>query len=573
MTTVQRNEADLVDVKLRAGKVDQGIRHFGIHFTKTIIRSGIIWGFVFFAFVASSALSYLSIYSSVAQREALVKAFGSNLATIALFGPAPSLNTVMGFTQFKSLLSISIIGAVWGFLTTTKAIKGEEESFRWELVLSTPTTSRQTTWSVFKAVLTGIFAMWLTMSLLLVSLSLDSKLGLSFSRALFFATASIAAPVAFASFALFSSQMTVTRRQASSWCGWLLAAGYITRMLADAKVGANWLIWVSPLGWSEKLAPLSSPEPVAFVPVLIFSVVVIIVSLYLAGVRDVGSGFFSLGDRKRTARGRRSFGHLGLSVRTFGSFVLAWLLAVAFTGFAIGMVADGAGSTMAGSSIEGVFSRLGAKGANARGFLGVASIIVGVMVEVLSASLVKATYEEEATLRVEHFLLRRYRRSRWLWERFATCVAALILASLLAGFSLFIGASIGGAGLSISTLLAAGVNLLPGGVFIQGIAMAAFGLVGSWAAKAAYFVLGWSVFLELLGGIRPVNHWVMDSSILHQMSPAPASEVDWTSAAILVVISLGLVALGSFSFTARDLGAETQSLRWESLRSKVRLFV
>ncbi|NNN12988.1 MAG: hypothetical protein HKL81_04460 [Acidimicrobiaceae bacterium] len=561
-----------MDVRLRASQVAHGRGYFGIHFTKTIVRSGIIWGFVFFAFVASSALSYLSIYSSVPQREALAKAFGSNLATIALFGPAPSLNTVMGFTQFKSFLSVSVIGAVWGFLTTTKAIKGEEESLRWELVLSMPTTSRRTTWSVFRVVLTGIFAMWITMSLSMAALSLDSKLGLSFLRALFFATASIAAPIVFASFALFSSQMTVTRRQASSWCGWLLAAGYILRMLADAKVGANWLIWVSPLGWVEKLAPLGAPDPVAFVPILLFSAVAIIFALYMAKVRDVGSGFFTPRGRKRSARSEKNFGHLGLGVRLFGSFVLAWLLAVAFTGFAIGMVADGAGSTMAGSSIEDVFSRLGAKGANARGFLGVASLILGVMIEVFSASLVKETYEEEGTLRVEHFLLRRYRRGRWIWERFALYVAALALASLVAGSALFIGASIGGAGLAMSTLLAAGVNLLPGGVFIQGIAMAAFGLVGSWATKAAYLVLGWSVLLELLGGISPINHWVMDSSILHQMSPAPASAVDWTSAAILVVVSLGLVALGGYSFNSRDLGVESHSVSWESLRAKVKVF-
>lgn len=561
-----------MDAKLTAGRVDRSREYFGIYFTKTMIRSGTIWGFVFFALVASSALSYLNIYSSVAQREALARAFGSNLATIALFGPAPGLNTVIGFTQFKSFLSISVIGAVWGFLTTTKAIKAEEESLRWELVLSMPTTHRRTTWSVFSAILRGIFAMWVTLSLTLAALSLDSRLGLSVPEALFFATASIAAPVIFASFALFSSQMTATRRQASSWCGWLLAAGYLIRMLADAKVGANWLIWASPLGWVEKLSPLSAPEPLAFVPVLLFSAAAIIVSLYLAGVRDVGGSFFTAGGTKRSTRSENVLGHLGLVRRLFGPIVISWLLAIALCGFAIGMVADGAGSTMAGSSIEGVFSRLGAKGANARGFLGVASLILAVMIEVFSASLPKETYEEENTLRVEHFLLRSYRRSRWIWERFALYVAALTLASLVAGFTLFIGALMGGAALPLATLLAAGVNLLPGGVFIQGIAMAAFGLAGSWASRAAYVVLGWSVLLELLGGIGPINHWVLDSSILHQMSPAPASAVDWTSGAILVVLSLGLVELGSFSFNSRDLGVETHSLIWESLRGKVSHF-
>ena len=558
-----------MDQRPQAESKDNEAKYFGVYFFRKFIRSGVIWGLVFFGFVSTSALSYLGIYASPAQREALVRAFGSNLATIALFGPAPSLNTTMGFTQFKSLLSVSIIGALWGYLTTTKAIKGEEEAQRWDLVISTPTTLRRTSWSVFKAVLFGILAIWITMGVSLGLLTLDSKLSMSLSMAFYLATASIVEPIVFASFALFASQFSATRRQASSWCGWLLAAGYLARMLADSKVGVAWLIWLSPLGWVEKLSPLTAPKPAALLPPLLFSVAMVTISLYLSGIRDVGRGLITSGDRRGKGLGERRIGHLGLTRRLFGPFVVAWLLAVAFCGFAASMVAEGAGSTMAGSSIEGVFSRLGARGADARGFLGFASLILALIIEAFSASLAKETSEEETSLRIEQFLTRSYRGTRWIWERFAIYVVALAFASLAAGFAMYLGSTIGGSQVPIAALLGAGINLLPGGIVIQGFAMAGFGLAGDWATKAAYSVLGWSILLELFDGIRPINHWLMDTSILHQMSPAPASPIDWTSAMVLVLLSLGLVALGSIGFASRDIGAQFHPTIWVNLRGKV----
>ena len=91
------------------------------------VRSGALWGYLFGILVASSALSYSTIYKTQAERDRLAASFGSNHAAGALFGPAPQLQTVAGFTMFKTSMTLMIIGAVWGLLTSTRLLRGEED--------------------------------------------------------------------------------------------------------------------------------------------------------------------------------------------------------------------------------------------------------------------------------------------------------------------------------------------------------------------------------------------------------------------------------------------------------------
>ena len=109
------------------------------------VRSGVIFGYVFGVAIASSAIGYTRFYKTAAQRDALAAAYGSDKATSALFGPAPQLQTVAGFTVFKISMTLILLGAVWGLLTSTRLLRGEEEAGRWELLLAGPTTRRAAT--------------------------------------------------------------------------------------------------------------------------------------------------------------------------------------------------------------------------------------------------------------------------------------------------------------------------------------------------------------------------------------------------------------------------------------------
>ena len=124
------------------------------------VRSGVLWGYIFGIAVASSAVSYTTIYKTQAQRDALAAAYGTNKATSALFGPAPQLQTVGGFTVFKISMTLMILGAVWGLLTSTRLLRGEEDTGRWELLLCGQTTRRGATAQALGGLGAGVVTLW-----------------------------------------------------------------------------------------------------------------------------------------------------------------------------------------------------------------------------------------------------------------------------------------------------------------------------------------------------------------------------------------------------------------------------
>jgi len=91
-------------------------------------RSGALWGLVFGFYVAASALGYASLYTTHAAREQLAQSFGSSIGITALVGPARAIDTVAGFTVWRSLGVLSLLGAVWGLLSATRLMRGEEEA-------------------------------------------------------------------------------------------------------------------------------------------------------------------------------------------------------------------------------------------------------------------------------------------------------------------------------------------------------------------------------------------------------------------------------------------------------------
>ena len=83
-----------------------------------------LWGYVFGLYLATQALAYASSYKTLAQRDRLAKEFGSNAGVSALVGPAHDIETVAGFTVWKCLAVLAVVGAVWGLLDRDQAASG-----------------------------------------------------------------------------------------------------------------------------------------------------------------------------------------------------------------------------------------------------------------------------------------------------------------------------------------------------------------------------------------------------------------------------------------------------------------
>ena len=517
-------------------------------------RSGVLWGYIFGIAIASSQISYTRIYKTPTQRDALAATYGTNKAMSALFGPAPQLQTVGGFTVFKISMTLMILGGVWGLLTSTRLLRGEEESGRWDLLLTGQTTRRGATAQAIAGLGAGVVVLWVVTAIFTVLSGLTSSVKIPASSSLYFALAMVATAVMFLAVGAVTSQLASTRRQAASFGAAFLGVSYALRLIADAGVGLHGLTWASPLGWVEELQPLTSPQPLALLPIFAFTAVLVAVAVYLAGTRDVGESI--LPDRTHSvAHLGLLFGPTGLAIRLMRATIIGWWVAIAVSALLYGVIAKSAGATISGS-VEEVFSKLGATGTGADAVLGLCFLIEAVLIAFVAAGQVTSARTEESSGRLDHFLTNPLTRPSWLGGRLLVALIVLVLSGVGAGIFAWLGAATQHTGLSFTTLLQAGVNLVPPAIVVLGVGVLAFGTRPRWTSFVVYAVLGWSLLLVIVGGIGAINHWVLDTSVFHHMASAPAVHPNWEANGIMTTVGLATAFVGGLAFRRRDLQGE-----------------
>jgi len=513
-------------------------------------RSGFPWGLIFGLAIVSSEISYVKVYTNAGQRDALAAAYGSNNAMSALFGPAPQLQTVGGFTAFKISMTLMILGAVWGLLTSTRLLRGEEDSGRWDLLLAGLTTRRRATALAIGGLGVGAITLWMTSAVITVLAGRSSDIRIAAGSSLYFALAMVATAVMFLAVGSVTSQLAATRRQAASIGAALLGVSYALRLIADAGVGFHGLIWVSPLGWVEELQPLTSPQPVALLPIVGFSALLAIGAVILAGRRDVGESVVP--DRVHApAHLRLLFGPTGLAIRMQRASVIGWWVSTSLSALLFGLIAKSAGTTLSGSSKE-VFSNLGATGSGAPAVLGACFLILAVLVAFLAASQVTAARAEESEGRLDHMLIQPVARTSWLGGRLFATFVFLLVSAVAAAFFTWFGATSQHAEVSLTTLLGAGINLVPPAIVVAGFGVLVFGLRPRLTSISVYGLLGWSLLIVVVGGIGAINHWVLDTSVFHHMASAPAVPSNWKANGIMTVVGVTCALGGGYAFNRRD---------------------
>jgi len=99
------------------------------------VRAGVGWGLVFGFYVATQALTTPRLTRPRPRGTSWSRSSETTRDQCA-GGTAIRIDTVPGFTSWKCLTVLAIMGAVWGILTSTKLTRGEEDAGRWELLLA-----------------------------------------------------------------------------------------------------------------------------------------------------------------------------------------------------------------------------------------------------------------------------------------------------------------------------------------------------------------------------------------------------------------------------------------------------
>ena len=70
-----------------------------------------------------------------------------------------------------------------------------------------------------------------------------------------------------------------------------------------------------------------------------------------------------------------------------------------------------------------------------------------------------------------------------------------------------------------------------------------------------YVLLGWSLLAVVIGGIGAISHWILDTSVFHQMASAPTVP-HWEANGVMVAIGVTYALIGGIAFNRRDLQGE-----------------
>jgi ABC-2 type transport system permease protein len=135
-------------------------------------------------------------------------------------------------------------------------------------------------------------------------------------------------------------------------------------------------------------------------------------------------------------------------------------------------------------------------------------------------------------------------------------VAALIVGGLVAGITAWLGTAWQNTGVKFATLVSAGLNVIPPALCLLGIGLLAFGVLPRVTPYAVYGVLGWSLLIELVGGIGTSTRWLLDTSLFHQMAAAPAVHPHWLTNGVMMAIGAACAVVGGAAFNLRDIQGE-----------------
>jgi ABC-2 type transport system permease protein len=543
-----RNVAAVPVAAPRVARAGIGLAIAG-HAARSTLRGALIWGVIFGLWVFSTIEAFVRGYPTRAERTQLA---GSLQSFAPLLGLPHRADTVAGFTTWRILVAVAIIGAIWGLLTSTGLLRGEEEAGRWELLLAGPTTKRGATAQALLGLGVAQGAMFVvTVLLTLASTRLP---GAHFSPAgcLLFALAMVAGAAMFLAVGAVASQVSATRGQAVTLASAGLGAAYLVRMIADSRNSLGWLRWLSPIGWIEELRPLQAPQLIALAPIVGLTLGCSALAIWLAGRRDLEASVLPE-SHLALGGGRWLWGPTTLAIRLTLPTGLAWLAGLTLAGVLYGSLVRSAGGILSGSpSITATLGRLGVRQA-AQGYLGIVFFLVELVLAVLAASQIGAIRDEEASGRLDYLLVRPVGRLGWLAGRLGVSLGLLLLAGLTAGWFTWVGVASQHVYMAQRTLVEAGMNASVPAVFVLGIGTLGLGLRPRLSSTLAYAVVVWSFLIDLLGSLVQHADWLHDSSLFSHVKLAPAAKPDWPTAAIIVGLGLAAALLGAIAFLHRDI--------------------
>ncbi|HEY3764491.1 MAG TPA: hypothetical protein VGL44_04990 [Gaiellales bacterium] len=498
-------------------------------------------------YALANVIGYAQAYPTRASRVEFARAFSDNIALRLFYGIPHDLTTVGGYVEFRAMGMIGILASAWMIFAAVRALRGEEESGCYELILAGAIGRGGAVVAVLGALAIECAALYVVMTVVLYA-SAAVPGDMTAGQVLMVAGGIVAPAVLFAGVGALASQVAPTRRSAQAGAGAVLAVAVFLRIAADVGHGVGWVRWTTPIGWVEQLRPVTRAEPAVFLLFLAAVAVVTAMTVPVARRRDTGS---SLLRQRALVRSRMTLlgSPTGFALRAELPALAAWLVGVGLLAFALGAFARSVTEEIRKVQIH----TYGLSITTAAGYLAAVFALFAMVVALFAVSHVGGLRDEEASGRLETLLALPVARRSWLGGRLAVAAATTVALSLAVGVLAWAGSVVTNGGVSLAAMVDAGANCIAASLLFLALGALLFAWLPRPSPGAAFALVGVAFLWELVGALVGAPWWLLTISPFHHVTQVPLVAADRRGTLAMLVIA-GLAAVAAVErFARRDL--------------------
>ncbi|MDT5339887.1 MAG: polyether ionophore transport system permease protein [Mycobacterium sp.] len=487
-----------------------------------------------------------AVYPTQADRASFAATIMASPAQRALYGNV--YGDSLGATGIWKAGMFHVLIAVAVILTVIRHTRADEESGRTELIDSTAVGRYASLTAALllaggASIVTGLIT---TAGLLPVNVPATGSVA--------FGLALTSTGLVFTAVAAVTAQLSSSARFARGAAFGALATAFTLRAVGDAGSRAEFLSWLSPLGWSLHVRPYAADDFWVLLLPVALTAALIVLAYQLLSRRDVGAGLVA--ERPGAPRaGSTLRGVTTLAWRLNRGSLLLWTIGLCLYGLLVGSVVNGVGDEIGDSqSARDVVARLGGTDQIEQAFVAVAFGMLGMVASAFAISLTLRLHQEESSQRAETLLAGAVNRNRWLASHLVSALVGTTIAMMVAGLvaGLTYGAAAGDVTGRLATVLGTAAVQLPAVWLLVAVTVALFGLLPRFT-PAAWGILIAFIAVFMLGSLSNSPQWLLDLEPFTHIPHVGSGNFSATALWWLLALDTALIALGAMAFRRRDL--------------------
>lgn len=475
----------------------------------------------------------------------------ATMADFAVLSKTPTMASLVGLISNLEPLGAKVWVKLWMFIVmmlgigmvfiVTRNLRGDEDAGRGELIRSRPLGihANHAVVLIISLLLCVLCGAGSALVAIVIGMDASGTMG-----SWVFGVSIGAVGVLGVGIASLSNQVFPSSSAANGMGVGVFGLLYAIRMMGDLKY--SWLVWVSPLGWAEKMDPWGDNRMWLLAPIAAVAAICVALGWAVETRRDYeGSPFTVRSGRAAAKRWQTSV--VGLAVRLQRVSLVLCAIAVAIF------------AAMFGSITKSMVDMIGSSGLHiptSSGAKTVVALLLCVMAVAISAFTVQSAQtmildETHGLLEVQ--LAGGVSRIGWIVRRMAVTAVGTVLLLVVCGLCLGVSYAAAVSDFSqVWPVVGASAAYLPSLLIVLGVVVAGFGLWprAAIAVSWVFMVIPW--FLLIVGITLHLPDWVMRYFPFTSMESVPAADVNWKVMALQTAVGLALVVAGFIGFRRRD---------------------